>query len=69
MEETNKKKLTMHINVDDLIPATDEEKAYIVQMRPSTTFFKDGVKRLIRNKVAFVSFIVIVLITLAAILH
>ena len=67
MEEKSKKKLTMHIDVDDLIPATDEEKAYIVQMRPSTTFFKDGVKRLIKNKVAFVSFIVIVLITLAAI--
>ncbi|MBR4541492.1 MAG: ABC transporter permease, partial [Lachnospiraceae bacterium] len=67
MEESSKKKLTMHIDVDDLIPATDEEKAYIVQMRPSTTFFKDGVKRLIKNKVAFVSFIVIVLITLAAI--
>ena len=56
MEEKSKKKLTMHIDVDDLIPATDEEKAYIVQMRPSTTFFKDGVKRLIKNKVAFVSF-------------
>lgn len=67
MEEKSKKKLTMHIDVDDLIPATDEEKAYIVQMRPSTTFFKDGVKRLTKNKVAFVSFIVIVLITLAAI--
>ena len=67
MEEKSKKKLTMHIDVDDLIPATDEEKAYIVQMRPSTTFFKDGVKRLIKNKVAFVSFIVIILITLAAI--
>ncbi len=67
MEESSKKKITMHIDVDDLIPATDEEKAYIVQMRPSTTFFKDGVKRLIKNKVAFVSFIVIVLITLAAI--
>ncbi len=67
MEENSRKKLTMHINVDDLIPATDEEKAYIVQMRPSTTFFKDGVKRLVKNKVAFVSFIVIVLITLAAI--
>ena len=67
MEENSKKKLTMHIDVDDLIPATDEEKAYIVQMRPSTTFFKDGIKRLIRNKVAFISFIVIVLITLAAI--
>ncbi|MCR5598321.1 MAG: ABC transporter permease [Lachnospiraceae bacterium] len=67
MEENGRIKLTMHINVDDLIPATDEEKAYIVQMRPSTTFFKDGVKRLVKNKVAFVSFIVIVLITLAAI--
>ena len=67
MEENSRKKITMHINVDDLIPATDEEKAYIVQMRPSTTFFKDGVKRLVKNKVAFVSFIVIVLITLAAI--
>ena len=64
----NPNKMTMHINVDDLIPATDEEKAYVVQMRPSTTFFKDGVRRLIKNKVAFVSFIVIVLITLSAIL-
>ncbi len=61
------KKLTMHINVEDFIPATDKEKEYMVQMRPSTTFFKDGVKRLIRNKVAFVSFIVIVFITLCAI--
>ena len=49
----NPNKMTMHINVDDLIPATDEEKAYVVQMRPSTTFFKDGVRRLIKNKVAF----------------
>ena len=32
------KKFSLHINVDDLVPATDEEKAYIVQMRPSTTF-------------------------------
>ena len=62
------KKFSLHINVDDLIPATDEEKAYIVQMRPSTTFFKDGIKRLIKNKVAFVSFIIIVVITLSAII-
>ncbi len=67
MEKDTRKKFTMHIDVDDLLPATDEEKAYVVQMRPSTTFFKDGVKRLIKNKVAFISFIVIVLITLAAI--
>ncbi len=67
MKNEATKKMTMHIDVEDLIPATAEEKAYVVQMRPSTTFFKDGVRRLIKNKVAFVSFIVIVLITLAAI--
>ena len=59
---------SMHVNVDDFIPATDEEKEYIVQMRPSTTFFRDGVKRLCKNKVALISFIVIVLITLSAII-
>ncbi|MBQ7600472.1 MAG: ABC transporter permease [Clostridia bacterium] len=58
---------SMHVNVDDFIPATDEEKEYIVQMRPSTTFFRDGVRRLCRNKVALISFIVIVIITLSAI--
>jgi len=61
------KKLSMHVNLDDFIPATDAEKEYMVQMRPSTTFFKDGMKRLLKNKVATVSLITIVLITLAAI--
>ena len=67
----NKSRLTpfsMHVNVDDLIPATAEEKAYMVSMRPSSTFFRDGVKRLIKNKVALISFIVIVVITLSAII-
>ena len=63
-----KKKFTMHVDVDAFLPATDEEKAYMVQMRPSSTFFKDGVKRLLKNKVATVSFILIVLITLTAII-
>ena len=62
------KKFTMHVDVDSFIPATDEEKAYMVQMRPSSTFFRDGVKRLLKNKVATVSLIVIVLITLSSIL-
>ena len=62
------KKLSMQVNMDDFIPATEEEKEYMVQMRPSTTFFKDGVKRLLKNKVATVSFILIVLITLSAII-
>ena len=40
----------------------------MVQMRPSTTFFKDGLKRLKKNKVAVVSFFVIILVTLSAII-
>ena len=63
-----KHRFTLHVNMDDFIPATDEEKSYIVQMRPSSTFFKDGVKRLCRNKVALVSLIVVAIITLSAIL-
>ena len=62
-----KNPFTMHVNMDDFIPATSEEKEYMVQMRPSTTFFKDGVKRLLKNKIATISFIIIVLITLISI--
>ena len=53
--------------MEAFLPASDAEKEYMVQMRPSTTFFRDGMKRLLRNKVATVSMVVIVLITLAAI--
>ena len=62
-----KKILTMHVNMDDFLPASAEEKEYMVQMRPSTTFFRDGVRRLIKNKIAFISLLVIVAITLSAI--
>ena len=62
------KPFSLHLNPDLLQPATAEEKAYISQMRPSSTFFKDGVKRLVRNRVALVSLIIIVLITLASII-
>ena len=59
---------SLHVNMDDFLPATEEEKAYMVQMRPSTTFFKDGMKRLFRNKIATISLIVIILVTLAALI-
>lgn len=63
-----KKPFSMQLNMDAFLPATDAEKEYISKMRPSSTFFKDGVKRLLRNKVATVSLILIVVITLAAII-
>lgn len=63
----NIKHLSMQVNLDDFIPATEEEKEYMVQMRPSTTAFKDGIRRLKKNKVAMVSFFIILIITLSAI--
>ncbi len=63
----DKKIFSAQVNMDDFIPATDSEKEYMVQMRPSSTFFKDSVKRLLKNKVATTCFFLIVFITLAAI--
>ena len=59
-----KKMFSAQVNLEDFMPASDKEKEYMVQMRPSTTFFKDGVKRLLKNKVATVCFFIIVLIFL-----
>lgn len=59
---------SLHVKLDDFLPATEAEKEYMVQMRPSSTFFKDGMRRLLKNKVATVSLIVIVVITLASII-
>ena len=39
-----KKMFSMHVDVDSFLPATDEDKSYIVQMRPSTTFFRTALK-------------------------
>ena len=55
------------MDLDAFLPATEEEKEYMVQMRPASTFFKDGVKRLLKNRVATISLIIILIITLSAI--
>lgn len=60
--------LNMHVNMDAFLPASEEEKAYMVQMRPSSTFFRDGMKRLFKNKVATVSLFTVLFITLASII-
>ena len=62
-----KKLFTFHVDLDMFNPASEKDKEYLVQMRPSSTFFKDGVKRLYKNKVAFVSFLVIILIAVSSI--
>ncbi len=64
----SKKPFSLHVNLDAFTPATDAEKAYMVKMRPSTTFFKDGVRRLLKNKVATVSLFIVLIITLSALI-
>ena len=63
----SKKPFSLHVNLDAFMPATDEEKAYMVQMRPSTTFFRDGMKRLLKNPVATINIIIILIIALSSI--
>ena len=63
-----KKPFSMHVDLDAFTPATEQEKEYMVQMRPPSTFFRDGVKRLWKNKVAIVSFFIIVLMVLSCII-
>lgn len=52
----------------DFMPATMEEKEYHVFGHPSTTFFRDGLRRFLRNKVAAASFLLITLMTMTAFL-
>ena len=63
-----KKIFSMHVEVEDFLPASEEEKAYMVKMRPSTTFFRDGMKRLMKNKIAAISMFLIIIIALSSII-
>ena len=56
------KPLSLHLNPDDFAPATNEEKESLVVMRDSVSFWRDGFRRLRKNKIAVVSLIMIVLI-------
>lgn len=50
------------LNPEDFLPATEEEKQSQVIMRESVGFWKDGMRRLVKNKVAMVSFAVILIV-------
>lgn len=52
----------MKYNPEDFMPASAEEKESLVVMRESVSFWKDGFRRLRKNKVAMVSLVVIILI-------
>jgi oligopeptide transport system permease protein len=55
-------------NIDkSTLPASKDEKAAQSHMRPSTSFFRDSLKRFRKNPVAMVSFVIIVLLVLLVI--
>jgi len=67
MDINNLKHFSAQVDLDDFNPASEKDKEYMVKMRPSTTAFKDGVRRLRKNKIAMISFWIIVIIALAVI--
>ena len=54
--------LQLDLTPEDFLPASSEEKESLVVMRESVSFWKDGVRRLLKNKIAMVSGIVILII-------
>ncbi len=54
--------LSLQLKADDFLPASDEEKQSLIVMRDSVSFWKDSLRRLVKNKVAMVSLAVIVII-------
>ncbi len=56
----------LRIGPEDFLPATNEERESLDIMRPSVSFWKDGFRRLRKNKVAMVSFWIIIAIMLIA---
>ena len=61
-----KNPLSLQLDVSKFEKATDEEKFLQQRMRESTTFFKDGMRRLAKNKLAMACLIIVVLIVLIA---
>lgn len=62
----NKKFPSLHLNPDDFAPASSEEKQSLVVMRESVNFWKDGMRRLRKNKVAMVSLVFVIIIMIFA---
>lgn len=52
----------LDLNPEDFLPASDEEKQSLVVMRESVSFWKDGLRRFLKNKIGMVSLFVVVLI-------
>ena len=66
--EKNPLSFQLKLNPDDFLPATDEEKESLVVMRDSVSFWKDGFRRLRKNKVAMVCLFIIIIVVIFALI-
>ncbi len=64
--EPKKNPLSLQLDVSDFLPADEAEKQSLVVMRESVNFWKDGMRRLRKNKIAMISLVVIVIVMLLA---
>lgn len=64
--EKKKNPFSFQLDVTDFLPADESEKQSMVIMRESTSFWKDGFRRLKKNKLAMISLCVIVFIMILA---
>ncbi|MCF7930170.1 MAG: ABC transporter permease [Acholeplasmataceae bacterium] len=61
------KPFSFHVNVDSFIPATAEERRQQILLRESTSFWKDGLRRLWKNKVAMTCVFILTIIIISII--
>ena len=59
-----KQLLSLQLDLSKFKAATEDEKAQAIVMRESTTFFKDGMRKLRKNPLAMGSLVVLILIVL-----
>jgi oligopeptide transport system permease protein len=60
MNTEKKNPFSFQLDVSDFLPADREEKQSLVIMRQSVSFWRDGLRRFRRNKIAMVSLAVII---------
>jgi len=61
-----KKPFSLQLDVSDFLPADSQEKESLVVMRKSVSFWRDGLRRFRKNKIAMISLIVIIIIMIFA---
>lgn len=61
------KPFSFHVNVDSFLPATAEERRQQILLRESTSFWKDGMRRLWKNKVAMTCVFILTIIIIGII--